>query len=92
MTVSIGPYRFDSAIYDSQGDVLYLRVGESREAATTFGTPEGHAVRFDDDGNVIGITIVNAKWLLERHGKLTVTVASRVEATADEIGPALTAA
>jgi uncharacterized protein YuzE len=66
MTVHVGPYEFDHVSYDSDGDVLYLRRGERQEAAETFSTPEGHAVRMDNSGEVIGITIVNAKWLVER--------------------------
>jgi uncharacterized protein YuzE len=31
-------------------------------------------VRLDDDGDIIGITIVNAKWLVEHNGKITITV------------------
>jgi len=29
-------------------------------------TPEGHVIRFDADRQVIGLTIINAKWLTER--------------------------
>lgn len=90
--VHVGPYEFDHVSYDADGDVLYLRHGERQATADTVGTPEGHAVRLDADGQVIGITIVNAKWLLERDGKLTITVPSRIETSADEISQALTAA
>ncbi len=92
MTVHVGPYEFDHVSYGSDGDVLYLRRGERRAAADTFGTPEGHAVRLDEDGEVIGITIVNAKWLLERDGKITVTVPSLIETNADDLAETLTAA
>lgn len=84
MTVHVGPYEFDHVSYDSVGDVLYLRHGERRAAADTFGSPEGHAVRLDEHGEVIGLTIVNAKWLLDRDGKIIVTVPSMLETnTAD---------
>jgi uncharacterized protein YuzE len=68
-----------------------LRAGESRPVADTFGTPEGHAVRFDEDCNVIGITIVNAKWLLDRDGKIGITVPEVIETSAYELAPALRA-
>jgi uncharacterized protein YuzE len=87
--VKIGPYEFDHFAYDATGDVLYLRAGQSRPAADTFGTPEGHAVRFDEDGDVIGITIVNAKWLLERDGKIGITVPEVIETSADDLAPVL---
>lgn len=89
MTVRIGDYEFDHVSYDARGDVLYLRAGESRPAASTYGTPEGHAVRFDEAGNVIGITIVNAKWLIDRDGKITITVPELIETPAEDLGPAL---
>lgn len=92
MTVHVGPYEFDHVSYDNDGDVLYLRRGERQAAADTFGTPEGHAVRLDVDGEVIGITIVNAKWLLERDGKINVTVPSLIETNTDELAEALAAA
>lgn len=91
MTITVGPYRFDHANYDELGDVLYLRLGEVQPAADAFGTPEGHAVRFDDQGTVIGITIVNARWLIDRDGKILITVPSMpstIEASADDLAPA----
>lgn len=92
MTVHVGPYEFDHVSYDSDGDVLYLRRGEQQAAADTFGTPEGHAVRLDESGEVIGITIVNAKWLLERDGTITITVPNLIETNADDLAAALAAA
>jgi uncharacterized protein YuzE len=92
MTVHVGPYEFDHVTYDSEGDVLYLRRGEQRDAADTFGTPEGHAVRLSESGEVLGITIVNAKWLLQRDGKIAVTVPSLIETNADDLAAALAAA
>jgi uncharacterized protein YuzE len=58
----------------------------------TFGTPEGHAVKLGESGEVIGITIVNAKWLLERDGKITVTVPNLIETNADDLAAALATA
>ncbi|MGH2923422.1 MAG: DUF2283 domain-containing protein [Solirubrobacterales bacterium] len=89
MTVRIGDLVFDDVSYDERGDVLYLSVGKPRTAARTHATEEGHAVRFDETGNVIGITLVNAKWLSERDGKVTVTFPDRLEASAEELAPAL---
>jgi len=66
MTVTIGSLTFDHGTYDEHGDVLYLHVGERQAAADSEVTPEGHVPRFNDRGEVIGVTLVNAKWLL-RH-------------------------
>jgi uncharacterized protein YuzE len=68
LNIEIEGLIFDRADYDADGDVLYLARGESSEAADAALTPEGHGVRYDDDGKVIGVTIVNARWLLERDG------------------------
>jgi uncharacterized protein YuzE len=86
VTIRLGHLEFDHVVYDEKADVLYLSVGKPVEAARQEATPEGHVVRYDRDGNVIGITLVNAKWLVERDGKIDVTV--RVDA--GELAPALT--
>ena len=49
MTVQIGNFTFDHATYDQRGDVLYLHAGDCQAAVDTLGTPEGHAVRYDDE-------------------------------------------
>ncbi|MCW3018269.1 MAG: hypothetical protein JWN10_577 [Solirubrobacterales bacterium] len=92
MTVHVGTYEFDHVDYDKDGDVLYLRTGPEQPAADTFATPEGHAVRLDERGEVIGITIVNAKWLLERDGGLKVTVPSPMDTDPLDLAKALAAA
>jgi uncharacterized protein YuzE len=79
MKVSIGPFDFDHVSYDTEGDVLYLRAGEAAPAASTYATPEGHAVRLDAEGRVIGMTLVSPKWLIEQEGSLRVTVPTQVE-------------
>ncbi len=46
-TITIGDTTFDRVDYDRDADVLYLSVGDPRPSAQTYGTPEGHAVRYD---------------------------------------------
>ncbi|HZL47888.1 MAG TPA: DUF2283 domain-containing protein [Solirubrobacteraceae bacterium] len=89
MTVKIGSLTFDHATYDGQGDVLYLRVGERQAADDSEETPEGHVLRFDAHGEIIGLTIINAKWLLERDGALNVTIPEHVAVSPDALTPAL---
>lgn len=74
MTISIAHLEFDHVTYDDQADVLYLSVGEPREAHDSVVTREGHVIRYDVDGEIIGITFVNAKWLTERDGALNVSL------------------
>lgn len=59
--------------------------GPANPAPPPTSTPEGHAVRFDEHGSVIGITIVNARWLVESDGKITITVPNRIETTGEEL-------
>ena len=92
MTVTIGHLTFDHATYDADGDVLYLHAGEPRAAADSEETPEGHAVRFGADGQVIGVTIVNAKWLRDQGKPIVITIPERVAVDPRELGPAIDAA
>ncbi len=95
VNVEIGPLAFDHADY-VDGDVLYLHVGPPAEAeAEGEGeeTPEGHLLRFEPGTQrIVGLTVINARWLLDRDGLLRVTVPEIVEASADELAPALSAA
>jgi hypothetical protein len=36
-------------------------------------TSEGHNVEYDEDGRVVSLILVNARWLLERDGEVTIT-------------------
>jgi YD repeat-containing protein len=90
VTVKIGDLVFDHAAYDREGDVLYLHVGPPQAAADGDETPEGHAVRYDAAGRVIGLTLLNARWLLDREGAITVTLPRPpVRVGAAELAPAL---
>jgi uncharacterized protein YuzE len=92
MKITIGKLTFDHASYDASGDVLYLHVGEPQAATESEETPEQHVVRFDQDGQVIGLTIINAKWLLDRDGAIAVTLPELQRIDAEELEPALGAA
>lgn len=75
-----------------RGDVLYLHVGEPQPGADPEETPEGHAVRFGADGRVIGVTIVNAKWLRDHAQPIVITIPERIAMDPDELGPGIDAA
>jgi uncharacterized protein YuzE len=89
MTVTIDGFVFERSNYDADGDVLYLTCGESNMAADAVLTPEGHGVRYGPDGEVIGVTIINARWLLERDGHITITVPHSMRVEAGELAAAL---
>ncbi len=92
MSVTIDNLTFDHSSYDEHGDVLYLHRGEPQEAAESESTPEGHVVRFDTDGRIIGLTIINARWLLERDRKLQITLPHHIEVSEATLSPMLVAA
>jgi uncharacterized protein YuzE len=90
MRVSVGSYEFDEVRYDSECDVLCLRqLGSRGTTADIFHTPEGHLVYLDDAGAVTGITLIEANGLLERDGKVPVTLPSVIEPDADHLTQAL---
>ncbi len=92
VNVHVGPLVFDHADYDAERDVLYLHVGQPVTAEDEE-TPEGHLVRFArGTQRVVGLTIIDARAVLDRDGRLIVTVPETVEASADELAPALAAA
>jgi len=59
-----------STNYDPRGDVLYLHLGEPDAADHVIETSEPNVlVRYDRHGNVIGLTILNVRWMLSQHPK-----------------------
>jgi uncharacterized protein YuzE len=89
LNIKINGFAFDRANYDADADVLYLARGESGEATDAALTPEGHGVRYGADGEVIGVTIINARWLLDRDGHLTITLPHEVRVEAGDLAGAL---
>jgi uncharacterized protein YuzE len=89
MTATIGGLVFESSNYDADGDVLYLGRGESNVAADALLTSEGHGVRFDSHGGVIGVTIINARRIIEQDGYLTITLPRSVRVDAGELAAVL---
>lgn len=95
MTVRVGGLEFDDVSYDADGDVLYLSRGRPVAADETLPSSEGHAVRLDEAGEVIGITVVNARRLFVRDGQITVTIPEtrdalqQLEASVDDLTAAL---
>jgi uncharacterized protein YuzE len=89
--IKIGPIAFDHADYDADSDVLYLHVGEPQEAVGEE-TPEGHVLRYEPGTqNIVGLTVLGARRILDRDGNLTVTIPEPIKASADELAPALAA-
>ena len=92
VNIRIGPLVFDHADYDEPSDVLYLHIGPPQPGEGEE-TPEGHVIRFaPGTQQIIGLTILNAREMLARDGRLIVTVPETVEASAAELAAALQAA
>ncbi len=91
VNIRIGPAAFDLADYDAENDVLYLHVGEPRKAEGEE-TPEGHVLRFEPDTQrIVGLTLLGAQAILDRDGKLRITISESIKASADDLAPALAA-
>jgi uncharacterized protein YuzE len=89
-SVTIGGTTFDRVRYDREADVLYLHVGDPATAVDFDESPEGHALRYDAAGRLVGLTLVHARWLLAQEGRITVTLpAPRLQAGARELAAAL---
>jgi uncharacterized protein YuzE len=88
MSIVVAGIGFDRHHYDKRGDVLYLNVGEPQAEAHGVETAEGHGIHYDENWAVIGLTLMNVKWSLEREGELTLSWPEQhVDATA--LAPAL---
>jgi uncharacterized protein YuzE len=88
--ITIGGVTFDRVVYDREGDVLYLHVGDPTTAVDFAESPEGHALRYDAAGRLVGLTIVHARQLLARNGRITVTLPPpQLEASRQELAAAL---
>jgi len=89
VNITIGPLSFDHADYDAENDVLYLHVGAPRTGEGEE-TPEGHVLGYAPGTNqVVGLTVLGARRILQRDGRLAVTVPKMVETSAEELAPAL---
>lgn len=67
-------------------------MGAPQVAARTIATPEGHAMDYDEAGAVIEMVLVNARFLLERDGVVTVVTIAPDRIVAAQLAPALVAA
>jgi uncharacterized protein YuzE len=91
VNITIGRLSFDHADYDAENDVLYLHLGEP-QAGEGEETPEGHVLRYAPDTHqVVGLTVLGAQRILQRDGRLAITVPETVEKTVEDLAPALAA-
>jgi len=91
MTMTIADTTFDNVVYDAEADVLYLHIGDPSTAVEFDATPEGHALRFDGGGRLVGLTIVGPSRLLEQDGSVAITLPARVDIERAALAAALAA-
>jgi len=91
MTLTIAGTTFDNVSYDADADVLYLHVGEPSTAVEFDATPEGHALRYDAAGALVGLTIVGVRQLLDQDGTVRVTIPAPVDLERSELAAVLAA-
>lgn len=70
--------------------MLYLHRADPKEAVDFDASPEGHALRFNAAGELIGVTLVRPRWLLEHEGKVTITLPHRIHIERAQLEEALT--
>lgn len=74
MTIRAGKYSFAHAVYDDEGDVLYLAIDKPQVAVSDL-MPNNTVLRFDQKtGELCGMTILNPRLRLERDGLVIVTL------------------
>jgi uncharacterized protein YuzE len=92
VNIHIGKLTFDHADYDADGDVLYLHIGDPQPAEGEE-TPEGHIIRYaPGTPTIIGLTVIGARQVIERDGRLRITIPETVETSAADLQAALQAA
>lgn len=79
LQITIAGVRFDRVRYDAEADVLYLHVGDPSTAVDFDESPEGHHLRFDAAGRLVGITLVGVQRELEAGRRVIVTLPEPVE-------------
>lgn len=93
MSITIGDFTFDRVRYDRDVDVLYLHIGEPRDAVDYDESPEVHHTRYGPDGRLVGITLLHPKLILDEDGEVVVTTDhERLAAGPEVFEPVLAAA
>ncbi|MDA8067401.1 MAG: hypothetical protein M0T77_02135 [Actinomycetota bacterium] len=74
MSVTIDNITFVPVDYDAGAEVLYLHKGDPSSAVEFDSTPEGHALRYNAAGELVGITLVSPRRWIEQEGHLPITL------------------
>jgi uncharacterized protein YuzE len=88
--VQLGRIEFDDVEYDRTGDTLYLRA--AGDAVSHGASQEFNPLEFDADGNLVAVTIGEARATLRRQGRIVVTLPDGRSLELADVGDALAAA
>ncbi|MGH9071928.1 MAG: DUF2283 domain-containing protein [Acidimicrobiales bacterium] len=72
--LKLGDTAFNLAAYDAGADALYLRVAADTSSAEVSQSPEGHTLRFDERGRLVGLTLMGVASSRRRGELAQVTV------------------
>jgi uncharacterized protein YuzE len=89
VSITIGGTTYDRVLYDAEADVLYLHIGDPSSAVDFDESPEGHALRFDAAGRLVGVTIVGVRRLLEEGQPIDITVPQRIAVDPAALAPVI---
>jgi uncharacterized protein YuzE len=92
VSVTIADTEFDHVRYDADADVLYLHIGEPGDAVAFDESPEGHHLRFDSTGRLVGVTLVRPRWILAHEGQITISLPQPIALRPEALNGALAAA
>jgi uncharacterized protein YuzE len=92
LRIIIAGVEFDRVRYDAGADVLYLHVGDPATAMDFDESPEGHHLRFNAEGHLVGITLIGVREDLETGRQVTVTLPEPVEVAESELRRVIQAA
>lgn len=90
--ITIAGTTFDRIRYDPDADVLYLHVGDPSSAVEFDESPEGHHVRLDVRGRLVGLTLVGVRQDLDAGRPVLVTIPEQVQIEATDLRNVVSAA
>lgn len=73
MRVTFGDITFDHVLYDDLCDSLVLGQGPMRAGDDWYESQEGDPLRLEE-GRLIGVEIMSARYRLDRGDKITITI------------------
>ncbi len=89
VSLALGPTTFNRLAYDVNADVMYLHVNGVPPDIHVERCREGHQLRFDERGNVVGLTLVGVTRLLHHGESLVITASERIELVPGALATAL---